>query len=301
MQEGIKSNGPGSGGGQRLLLTIFINAGISAIELTGGLFANSLALISDALHNMSDVVTSLVAWIAHRVGKKKSTIHRTFGFKRIEILAASLNSLILIVISVFLILEAVSRFRDHAEINGKIIFLVASFGFIANFFGAFLLKRDSHGNLNIKAAYLHFVGDALSSLAVIVGGLVIWLFNITWIDPVITILIGLYIMYEGFKILKQTNDILMQGTPSGIDFTLIKRDIEGFDEVANIHHVHAWNMNENEVHFECHIDLVKNISVHETGPITEKIKLLLKQKYHVHHTTIQYEYDTCHDKDLISH
>jgi cobalt-zinc-cadmium efflux system protein len=292
-------NRPGSN--RRLFWTIVLNAGISAVEVAGGLMANSLALLSDALHNLSDVLTSIIAWSANRIGGRKSNLNRTFGYKRIEILAASLNSIILIVISVYLIFEAISRFGSHSEISGKIMFVVASFGFTANFIGMILLRRDAAGSLNIKAAYLHFLGDALASLAVIVGGLLIWLFGIYWIDPVVTILIGLFILYEGFKILKQTNAILMQGTPSGIDLIIIKSDLEAIEEIANIHHVHAWNMNENEVQFECHVDLKNNLSVSETEPVSRKIREILIKKHNIRHTTIQYEYDSCHDKSVISH
>jgi cobalt-zinc-cadmium efflux system protein len=178
---------------------------------------------------------------------------------------------------------------------------VAAVGFLANFFGVLLIKRDASGNLNIKATYLHLLVDSLSSLAVVLGGILIYYYSIFWVDPAMTIFIAVYIFFETYKILRQTVEILMQGTPSGIDILEIKKDLEGFDEISNIHHVHVWNMTEMEIQFECHVDLNKDLSVAQTALISRKIKSMLKEKYGIRHTTIQYEYDDCHDKSMISH
>jgi cobalt-zinc-cadmium efflux system protein len=286
---------------KRLFWVILLNAVISIAEIAGGLFANSLALISDAIHNISDVFSTIMALVAAKTGERKSTLNKTFGFRRAEILAAFLNSLVLVVISAFLVYEAITRFSQQEHVNGLVMSGVAVVGFIANLLGALLLHRDSTHNLNVRAAYLHLFGDSVSSLAVIVGGILIYYFNLFWVDPAMTILIAVYIFFETYKILRQTVDILMQGTPSGIDLLEIKKDIEEYEEVANIHHVHAWNMTESEIQFECHIDLDKNFSVSETAVISRKIKKLLKEKFGIRHATIQYEYDDCHDKSMISH
>jgi len=286
---------------RRLIWVILLNAGISFAEVTGGLFANSLALISDAIHNASDVFSSVMAWLAVKTGNRKSTLNKTFGFKRIEILAAFLNSLILVIISAFLVFEAISRFSLHQHVNGLVMSGVAALGFLANFVGVLLLKKDAPDSLNIKATYLHLLADSISSLAVVLGGILIYYFNIFWVDPAITIFIAIYIFIETYKILRQTVDILMQGTPSGIDLTEIKKDLETFVEISNIHHVHAWNMTETEIQFECHVDLNKDISVGDTAVISRRIKGILKEKYGIRHATIQYEYNDCHDKSMISH
>jgi len=302
MPEKKDSNGTSaSSRSRRLFWVILLNAAISIVEVTGGLFANSLALISDAIHNASDVLATVMAWWAVRTGRRKSTLNKTFGFKRIEILAAFLNSLILAGISAYLIFEAISRFSHHVHVSGLIMSGVAVVGFLANLFGVLVLKRDASESLNIKATYLHLLADTISSLAVVVGGILIWYFDIFWADPVITILIALYIFTETYKILKQTVDILMQGTPSGIDLIEIKKELEAFEEISNIHHVHVWNMTEMEIQFECHVDLKKDFSVGETSLISRKIKGILREKYGIRHTTIQYEYNDCHDKSMISH
>ena len=279
MQEKRENNEvTATGQSRRLFRVILLNALISIVEIAGGLFANSLALISDAIHNISDVLSSFIAWQAVRTGTRKSTLHKTFGFRRIEILAAFLNSLILVVISAFLIFEAIARFSQHKHVNGLIMSGVAIIGFIVNFLGVLILKKEASGSLNIRSAYLHLLADSISSLAVIAGGILIFYFNIYWADPVLTILISLYIFTETYKILKQTADILMQGTPSGIDLLEIKKDLEAFDDISNIHHVHAWNLTETEIQFECHVDLKKNLSVGETAMISRKIKNISQGK-----------------------
>jgi cobalt-zinc-cadmium efflux system protein len=287
--------------GRRMVWVILLNTAISIAEVIGGVVANSLSLLSDAVHNVSDVLATVIAWIAIRVGGRKSTLARTFGFKRIEILAALLNSLILVAISVYLLAEAWSRFQHPSRINGAIMFIVASFGFLANFFGVVVLKKESAESLNIKAAYLHLLGDAISSLAVIAGGILIYYFDVYWIDPLVTVLISVYILIESYRIVKKANDILMQGAPASIDLLDVKKDLESLPEIANIHHVHAWNMDETNIHFECHADLSGDIPISQTTRITQKIKVILREKYGIRHATIQYEFDSCHDKSMISH
>jgi len=212
-----------------------------------------------------------------------------------------LNSMILVVISVFLIIEAHNRFLHPEKIDGVIMFIVASFGFLANFFGVLVLKKESSISLNIKATYLHLLGDAISSLAVIAGGILIYYFNVFWLDPLVTVMISLFIIVESFLILKKTNDILMQGTPAGIDLMEVKKELESLEEISNIHHVHAWNMDETNIHFECHADLSGDIPISETNVITNKIEKILKEKFNIRHATIQYEFDSCDDKSIISH
>lgn len=285
--------------GNRLLAATVLNIIISVAEIAGGLISNSLSLISDALHNLSDGLAIFIAWIANMISKKPSDSKRTFGYKRIEILAAFFNALILIAVSLYLFYEAFLRIIDPEPVKGLIMLVVATIGLLANLAAVFLLHADSKQNLNVKAAYLHLIGDTLTSVAVIVGGILIYFFEIFWIDPIITILIGLYIIKETWSILKQTVDILMQGSPAGLDLELIKKDLEQIPEIANIHHVHIWNLDDQSVHFECHVDLSENSRITETESIYSRIEKLLKEKHHISHLTIQFEYQRCIDKDMI--
>jgi cobalt-zinc-cadmium efflux system protein len=179
------------------------------------------------------------------------------------------------------------------------MFIVAVIGLLANLLAVIILHRDSGKNINVKAAYLHLIADTLSSVAVIVGAGLIYYLEIFWIDPVITIIIGVYIVRETWIILKQTIDILMQSTPVGIDIEQISKDIKRIPTIANIHHVHVWNLDDHVVHFECHVDLDNDYPISEAEKIYKKIESLLKEKYNINHITIQLEYQTFDSKDLI--
>jgi cobalt-zinc-cadmium efflux system protein len=287
--------------GNRLLAATVLNFIISLAEVAGGLISNSLSLISDALHNLSDGLAIFIAWIANRISKRPSDAKRTFGYKRVEILAAFLNALILIAVSLYLFYEATLRIIEPEPVKALIMIVVAVIGLIANLAAVLLLRFDAKKNINVKAAYLHLLGDTLTSVAVIIGGILIYYFNIYWVDPVITILIGLYIIRHTWTILKQTIDILMQSTPAGVDLELIRKDLEHIPEISNIHHVHLWNMDDQSIHFEGHVDLSENSRISDTDSIYLKIEKILKEKYHISHLTIQFEYQKCNDHDMNHH
>jgi len=285
--------------GNRLLAATLLNLIISVAEIVGGILSNSLSLISDAFHNLSDGLAILIAWIANRISKRPSNLKRTFGYKRIEILAALLNAVILVVISIYLFYEAVKRIMEPEAVEGGLMMIIAGIGLLANLVAVILLRSDSTKNINVKAAYLHLLGDTLTSVAVIIGGILIYFFRIYWIDPVITIVIGLYILKETWGILKQTNDILMQGVPDGINLEIIRNDLEGIPEIANIHHVHVWNLDDHSIHFECHVDLKADYLISATNTIQEKIESILLEKYQIGHVTIQFEFQRCDDKKML--
>lgn len=276
-----------------------LNMAIAIAEVIGGLIANSLSLLSDALHNLSDGLALLMAYVAHKFSKKNATYSKTFGYKRVEILSAFLNSVILVGVSIYLFIEAVNRFFEPEPIKGMIMLSVALIGLIANLISVLILKKDSRHNLNIKAAYLHLIGDTLSSVAVIVGGLLIYFYEVYWVDPLVTIIIGVYILKQAYSILKESIDILMQGTPNEIDLDEIKKQIETINEVYNIHHVHTWALNEKEIHFEAHVDLKNDLKISQTDSLQERIERVLSEKFGISHITLQFEHNACREKDLV--
>lgn len=284
---------------KRLLAATFLNLAITAAEIAGGLLSNSLSLLSDALHNLGDGIAVFIAFVAHKVSKRGSSPSRTFGYKRVEILAAFINSVVLVVICIFLIYEAVLRFSHPAPIKGLIMFVVAAAGLLGNLAGVLILHSASPGNINIRAAYLHLLGDTLSSVVVILGGILIWFFNAAWIDPLVTILISAYILRETYRLLRESIDILMQATPRNLRLDLIKKEIEKFPEVLNIHHIHAWNLNDREIHFEGHLDLREDLRTSNTEVVRGRIEKMLREKFDIAHTTIQVEYGCCDDKEMI--
>jgi cobalt-zinc-cadmium efflux system protein len=285
---------------KNLLAAVVLNFTITLAEVIGGILSNSLALLSDALHNLGDGLAVLLAYIAHRISKRESNTRKTFGYKRVEILAAFINSIILVAICIFLIYEAVERFRNPAPIKGVIMFSVAAVGLLANLIAMILLRSDSDKNINIRAAYLHLLGDTLSSVVVIAGGLLIWKFGIYWLDPLITVLISLYILKETYLLLRDSFDILMQSAPREINLEQVKAEVERIQGVRNIHHVHLWSLNDKQIHFEGHVDLEKNMTVSQASEMNKRISTLLHDKFDIEHTTLQMEYGCCPEKELIN-
>jgi len=284
---------------KNLFITMALNFFITLIEIIGGIISGSLSLISDALHNFSDGLAIIITYIAMRLSKKPKTIKHTFGLKRAEIIAAIINASSLIIISFFLIKEAIARLYHPATITGSLMLLVAVSGLSANIVGTLLLKKGSKNNLNIKAAYLHLLSDAVSSLAVIIGAIFIIYYQIYWIDPLLTILIALYILKETVAIVKESVAIIMMAVPEGINLDGIKMHIEEITPVKNVHHVHIWKMNDTDIHFEAHIE-VAPISVEATSSIKKQIEAVLHDTYSINHTTLQFECGLCGDTDLVS-
>jgi cobalt-zinc-cadmium efflux system protein len=293
------SHGYNSGNENRLLGASLLNLIITITEIVGGLISNSIALLSDAVHNLGDTIAVILAYVASRIAKKDATEKKTFGYKRIEILAALLNAIMLVVITIFLFIEAYHRLFSPEPVRGLIMFIIALIGLIANLMAVYLLKGSSHQNLNVKAVYLHLLGDTISSLAVIAGAAMIYFFRFYWIDPVITFLVGFYILKEAFIVLKEAVDILMQSTPPEIGLKEVVKEIERNREINNVHHVHAWKLDDTRVHFECHIDLDKDLPLSEADIIRLEIEKMLLNKFGISHVTIQFEYNCCDEKGLI--
>jgi cobalt-zinc-cadmium efflux system protein len=285
--------------GKNLLFSALLNLVVTVAEVLGGLFSNSLALLSDALHNLGDTSAIFIAFLANLISKKEGTSKKTFGFKRIEILAALFNAIVLVVIIIYLFIEAWHRLRNPMPIKGLVMLIVAVVGLLANLFSVLLLKKHAVQNINIRAAYLHLIGDTISSIVVIFTAILIYFFNIFWIDPLVTFLLGIYLLWETYRILKVALDILMQATPPGLDLNLVKDALETIPSIDNIHHVHAWNLSDQDIHFECHVDLKSDIRISETEVIRDAINEMLKEKFRITHVTIQYEYNCCADKNMI--
>lgn len=282
--------------GKKIFWVTFLNATITVTEIVGGILSGSLALLSDAVHNFSDTIAIALSYFANRIAQKPKNANKTYGYKRAEILSAFINSSVLLAISLALIFEAYKRWQTPEHINGTLMAIVALIGLVANFVSMFLLEKDSHRNLNIKSSYLHLLSDTVSSVGVLVGGIAIQLWGIVWIDPLITVLISLYILRETWHIIRKTVDILMQSS-ADLDYETIKQEIEQIDSVKNIHHVHSWMINENTIHFEAHIDL-EDMPLSEAEKIYDNIEHLLKEHYGISHVTLQAEVNKCVDKGM---
>ncbi len=282
-----------------LLISIILNLAITFFQAIGGLVSGSLSLITDALHNLTDTFSLVTSFIAFKLAGKKNTEFKTFGYKRAEILAALLNASLLIVVSFFLFKEAIIRLFHPISINSGFVIVVASAGFVANSLCAFLLKRHSHGNMNMRSAFFHLFSDAVVSLAVIIGAVFMYLFGVFWVDSILTLMISLYVIREGYLIVMDAVHILMQYAPKGIVLKDIQNDIEKIEGIKDIHHAHVWGVTEEAIYFEAHINTEKDIKISESCCLKDKIEQILKEKYSINHSTLQFEYDSCEGVSLI--
>lgn len=284
---------------RNMLVTIILNFTITALELIGGILSGSLALISDALHNLSDGISVIISYFALKISQKNRDRTMTYGYKRAEIIAALLNATVLFVIALYLIREGILRFLNPQEINAQMMIGIAFVGLIANSISVFLLHGGARDNINIKSAYVHLLADAFSSVGVILGGITILYFNVYWLDPLITVGIALYILRESINIIWKTIKILMQAVPENIDIEDIKQVVENLEQVEDIHHIHLWQTNDSDIHVEFHINVCENLKLSETKIIKEKIKHLLKEEFNIQHLTMQIEYKSCQNVGLI--
>ena len=216
----------------KLLWAILLNFLVAGMEVVGGVLAGSLSLLSDALHNLSDSFSLFISLAAARLSRRGNTESQTFGYKRAEILAALLNSAILLIVSSLLFKEALARLASPPPVNSRLMIAGAGVALAVNSFSAFLLHRDSRGDINIRSSYLHLLLDAMSSLAVIAGGGCVLLFRWTWIDPALTLGIGLVALMQGYRVVERIVRILMQSAPQGVDLSWIQKRIEGLPDTS---------------------------------------------------------------------
>jgi cobalt-zinc-cadmium efflux system protein len=284
---------------KNLIISIVLNTVITVSQVIGGLISGSLSLLSDALHNFSDVLSLVVSYIATVLSRRKASTNKTFGYKRAEIIAAFVNSATLIVVALVLIKEAVERFIAPQEVTSDLVIWLSILGIAANGISVLLLKRDADTNMNMKSAYLHLLTDMMASVAVLIGGLLMKFYQFYWVDPLLTLVIAFYLIYMGYDLLKQSTRVLMLFTPNSLQVDEIIATIKEIESVKNVHHVHIWQLNEDEVHLEAHIDFVADIKLSEFDVILELIEEQMFQTYGINHVNIQPEFGKCDSKQII--
>jgi len=284
--------------GKNLGFAIVLNVGITLAQAIGGIISGSMALLSDAAHNFSDVLSMVISYLANRLSRREATEKQTFGFRRSEILAALINSATLIIISVIIIFEAVQRLINPVPVSANTVIYLAIAGILANGVSVLFLRNDSHENINMRSVYLHLFGDMLTSVAVLLGGLAMKYLQWYRTDSVFSIAIAIYLLYMSWRILRSSLHIMMQFTPEKVDIKEIAKRIENIAGVKNIHHVHVWQINEHDLMFEAHIDLEEDIKVSDFETILKEIKQSLKQN-RINHSTIQPEFSVDDKKQII--
>ncbi|WP_456441756.1 cation diffusion facilitator family transporter [Psychroserpens sp.] len=285
--------------GRNLLISILLNIVITVAQVIGGLLSGSLSLLSDALHNFSDVISLIVSYIAERLSKKQASLQKTFGYKRAEILAAFINAATLIIVAVLLIIEAVGRFQNPQEIESNLVIWLSIIAILGNGFSVLLLKKDSDTNMNMKSAYLHLLTDMMASVAVLIGGLLMKYYQLFWVDSVLTFAIAVYLIIMGYHLLRDSFKVLMLFTPESIEVEDIVSVVQNIEIIKNVHHVHIWQLNEEEIHLEAHIDFKEDITLSQFDIILHEIEDLVFDNFGINHVNIQPEFGKCGDKKVI--
>jgi cobalt-zinc-cadmium efflux system protein len=275
---------------RKLKLAIVMTSAILVAELIGGIISNSLALFTDAAHVFMDVLALGLSLSAITIACRPFDEKATFGYHRAEIFAALINAVLLVIVVIFILTEAYERIISPPEIRTLEMLVVASIGLAVNLFVTFTLR--GHHDLNIRGAYLHVLGDTLSSFAVITGGIFIFFTGNYIVDPILSVLISCVIVYNSIKLLKESVDILMERTPKHIDLDKLKKEILAVRGVKGIHDLHVWSLCSNVHALNAHL-LVDRISVKETEKITAEINKQLSEGYAIRHTTLQFECDEC--------
>lgn len=271
---------------------------ITVAQAIGGFVSGSLALLSDALHNLSDVISLLISYVAAIFSNKKASQHKTFGYKRAEIIAAFINAISLIIIAVFLIFEAVDRFFIPENINADIVIWLSIVAIAGNGISVLILHSDSKSNLNIRSSYLHLFTDLLGSIAVLIGGLAMKYYQIYWIDGALTLGIAVYLIIVGVALARKSYDVLMLFTPKEINVRALVRKVNKIEKVKHIHHIHIWKLNDDETHLEAHVDFEEDIKLSEFDEILEQIEEVVSS-FGINHTNIQPEYEKPDNKNII--
>ena len=283
----------------RYLIITVLNAIITIAEFIGGFMSGSLALVSDAVHNLSDVGSIVLAFIANLIARKKNDRYKTFGYKRAETLAAFTNGIILIVISVYLFIEAIRRFASPEPIKGPLMFWVSIIGLFGNVVSMLVMMQGAKGNLNAKAMFLNMAADALSSVAVVLGSIVISIWHITIIDPILTLAASLLLLNEAIKVTLDATNILMEANPN-IDLDQVKQIMVTFPEVKNVHHVHIWQYSDDIIMLDAHINVDKGMQAEELDALYHKIEEKLYQELSISHVTLQAECERGRNHKMIA-
>lgn len=278
--------------GARLILTMGLNLLIPASQVLGGIYAQSMALISDATHNFSDFAALLVAYLAYIISKKGVSKRNTFGYKRAEIMGALINAALLGAASAFIIYEAIHRLASPQPVIGRIVIYLALVGLVGNGLSAWLLHRDSRHSLNVRGAFLHMVGDMLTSLLVLINGIILTARPWYWIDPLLSFLIVAFILKNCWSILKEASGILMNATPRDLDLEEIQGRLQAIPGVCGVHYLHAWKVSSSSVAFSCHVE-VPDQPLSETEAIGQSIRDVLLREFNIDHPILQFETVRC--------
>lgn len=283
-----------------LLISFIIITTYMVIEAIGGFLTNSLALLADAGHMLSDSISLGVGLLAFILGEKAADYSKTYGYKRFEILAAVFNGVTLVLIAIYIFYEAYQRFTDPPEVASTGMLIIATIGLLINILVAWLLMRggDTKENLNIRAAFLHVLGDLLGSVGAIIAALMIIFFNWGWADPLASVIVAVLVLISGWRVTKESIHVLMEGTPKNVEIDAVIKTIESIPGVNNMHDLHVWSITSGKNALSCHVVVDGTISVQESQEMLKTIEQKLEDE-NIGHATIQIESDNHPHKDSV--
>lgn len=276
-------------GDGKLIAAVAVNVLLTAAQVIGGVLSGSLSLIADALHNLSDAASLGIALFARKIGRKPADELKTFGYKRAEVIAALINLTTLVIVGLYLIYEALWRFAEPEEIEGWTVVIVAGIALAVDIITAVLTYAMSKNSMNIKAAFLHNVSDALASVGVIIAGTLTLLYGWYWVDTLLTLVIAGYVLWQGFTMLPKTIHLLMEGTPEHLSIQEVITAMEATDGVKNVHHVHIWQLDEQHNALEAHV-VPSNDDPAENEKVKTALKTMLSEQFDVGHSTLEFEH-----------
>lgn len=272
----------------QLIFAVGVNVLLTVAQIVGGILSGSLSLIADALHNLSDAGAILVALIARNIGNRSATSSMTYGFKRAEIVGVLINSTMLILVGIYLIFEAIDKYFNPTPIDGWIVFWVAGIALFIDIVTALLTySAGAKDNMNIKAAFIHNVSDALASVAVIIAAILIINYELYIFDVLATVGISAYVIFHGIQLLKKSTLIIMQAVPDNVDLSELKLTVNTIEGVADIEHVHVWQLDDKKIFLEGHLVLDEG----NAEQIKQRVRNVLENQFSINHTTLETSYD----------
>lgn len=282
----------------RLSLSLFLTLAFVIIEAAAGIFSNSLALLTDAAHNLTDVIALGLSWFAIRITSQPANARKTYGYHRAGILVALLNSTTLVLISIGIFYEAYKRFISPPEVQSSVLIVVGLIAVMINLATALLVHRGSESDLNLRSAFVHLMGDVISTVGAVIAGVIIYFTGANWLDPLVSVLIGFLILYNAWGILRDAIDILLESTPRDVDLKKMVSEINEVDGVLGVHDLHVWSLTQNLRSMSAHI-LTADISVSAGAEIQGRINELVYHRYNISHATLQLECVDCCDSSSL--
>jgi cobalt-zinc-cadmium efflux system protein len=294
----IHTHSHGTGTGtlrSRLILIVGLNALVTVLQLIYAYLSSSLSLLSDAIHNGSDVVSLVISLWAVELARRAHSDQKTFGYKRAEILAAFVNGGLLIGVSLMILKEAVMRLLHPVPVESVEVMVLAGVSVVMNGVCAWLLHQDSAHNLNIRSSYLHLFSDIITSAMVGIGGLGMYWLHWEWLDGGLSILVSIYLLLATWKLMWQAIQILMQFAPGDLEIGVIQKALVKVKGVKDLHHMHLWTLTDHEVHFEAHVRFEQNETLEKVAVTLGAVECMLKEKFKIQHVTLQPEFEICTD------